>query len=682
MFRNRDGPNVPTKTSEPTGSLATALNRAMRLLVVQPAKAAEQAREILKAVPQQPQALLVLGMAQRRLGNLADARETLEALAAYEPNAATVFVELGLVLAAAGETSKAITALVAATKLNPAAADVWQMLSEQYALAGDDALASQSVAQHIRLSAKDPALIEAAVVLCDNKLADAERLLKAFLKSHPANVAAIRMLAEVAARLGRYGDAETLLARCLVLAPDFAVARHNYAIVLHRQNKSQEAIAQVDILLKTEPLNPAYRALKGAAYGQIGEYDRAIACYEDVLKTFPKQPKAWLSYGHALKAVGRQNDCIEAYKKCIALAPTLGEAYWSLANLKTFHFDESEVASMRTSALRRDISDEDRYHFDFSLGKALEDQGYYSEAFTHYTSANALRRQSVFYDPEETSDHVRRSKSLFTVEFFADRKGSGNSAPDPIFIVGLPRAGSTLIEQILATHSAIEGTMELPDITAIARRLSGRKNRSQPSDYPEILATIDVKDLADLGTEYLGRTRVQRKLGRPYFIDKMPNNFAHIGLIHLILPNARIIDARRHPLGCCFSAFKQHFARGQAFSYDQTELGRYYAAYVELMSHFDAVLPGRVHRVFYEQLVADPSNEVRRLLAYCRVPFEENCLQFYQNERAVRTASSEQVRRPIFRDGVDQWRNFEPWLGPLKDALGPVLQDYPSSDAN
>ena len=576
-------------------------------------------------------------------------------------------------LAAAGETSKAITALVAATKLNPAAADVWQMLSEQYALAGDDALASQSVAQHIRLSAKDPALIEAAVVLCDNKLADAERLLKAFLKSHPANVAAIRMLAEVAARLGRYGDAETLLARCLVLAPDFAVARHNYAIVLHRQNKSQEAIAQVDILLKTEPLNPAYRALKGAAYGQIGEYDRAIACYEDVLKTFPKQPKAWLSYGHALKAVGRQNDCIEAYKKCIALAPTLGEAWWSLANLKTFRFDDRrDRCQCATARARAIFQTRTAYHFDFSLGKALEDQGILRRG------VRALRRRPTHCAAkvsstiaEETSDHVRRSKALFTRRVLRRPQGRAEiPRPDPIFIVGLPRAGSTL-------HRADPGDA-IPRSKArwscrtsprIARRLERTEERAASRPIiPRCWRPSTSETLARrLATEYLGSTRIQRKLGRPFFIDKMPNNFAHIGLIHLILPNAKIIDARRHPLGCCFSAFKQHFARGQAFSYDLTELGRYYADYVELMAHFDAVLPGRVHRVFYEQLVADPRSEMRRLLAYCGVPFEENCLRFYENERAVRTASSEQVRLPIFRDGVDQWRNFEPWLGPLKD---------------
>ncbi len=433
---------------------------------------------------------------------------------------------------------------------------------------------------------------------------------------------------------------------------------------------------QIDRLLRDEPRHPAYRALKGAALGQIGEYEQAIACYADVLKAYPNQPKGWMSYGHALKAVGRQADSVAAYRKAVTLQPTLGEAWWSLANLKTVRFTPQDIAVMRAGLARGDLDGEDRYHLDFALGKAMEDARDYAGAFEHYAAGNALRRTSVVYDAEETSDHVRRSRATFTREFFGARKGWGNPAPDPIFIVGLPRAGSTLLEQILATHSQVEGTMELPDIIAIARRLSGRKARSEASNYPEMLADMPPDELRGLGEEYLERTRVQRKLGRPFFIDKMPNNFAHAGLIHLILPNAKIIDARRHPMAGCFSAYKQHFARGQGFSYDLTDLGRYYADYVALMAHFDEVLPGRIHRVLYERMVDDPEDEVRRLLDYCGLPFEAKCLQFYQNDRAVRTASSEQVRQPIFRDGVDQWRNFEPWLGPLKAALGPVLQEY------
>jgi len=669
---------LSTEAPERKGNLATALERAAQFLRSDPAKAIEQAREILRAVPQQPQATLILASALRRSGELSGALRELDALVKRHPQAVQAWLELGMVFAAQGATRKSVAALSQATKLDPGRTEAWQVLAEQYLLLGNETAANTATAQQIKSATKDPALLEAASALCDNKLAVAERILKDFLKTKPTNAAAIRMLAEVAARLGRYGDAETLLARCLALAPRFTVARHNYAIVLNRQNKSQEALAQVEMLLREDPNKPAYRALKGAALGQIGEYAKAIACYESVLRTHPNQPRAWLSYGHALKAVGRQRDCIAAYRKTVELAPTLGEAYFSLANLKTFRFAADDTRTMQTLAAREGLSDEDRYHLQFSLGKAFEDQGAFGEAFAHYAAGNALRRKSISYDPDETADHVRRCVELFTPDFLASRAGQGNQAADPIFIIGMPRAGSTLIEQILASHSKVEGTMELPDIIAIARRLSGRKSRLKPSDYPEILATLNPAELEKLGGEYLERTRIQRKLGRPFFIDKMPNNFLHVGMIHLILPNARIIDARRHPLGCCFSVFKQHFARGQAFSYDQTELGRYYADYVALMAHFDAVLPGRMHRVFYERMVEDPEREVRALLDYCQLPFEEECLHFYRNRRAVRTASSEQVRQPIFREGVEQWRNFEPWLGDLRAALGPVLQDYPA----
>lgn len=673
--------SLSTET-EPKGTLQTALANAARLLGVDAHKAIEQTREILSAVPNQPQAVLILASALRRTGDLMGARAALETLVERQPNAAQAWLELGLVHAALGAPKKAIAALKRATKLNPDRAEGWHALAEQFSLLGDEEAASAATAQQIRSATKDPVLLEAATALCDSKLASAERTLKDYLKANPTSVPAIRMLAEVAARLGRYVDAETLLARCLALVPGFTAARHNYAVILHRQNKSQEAIAQTEMLLRNDPKNPSYRTLRGAALGQIGEYAQAIACYEDVLKNFPNQPRAWMSYGHALKAVGRQREGIAAYRKSIRLSPGLGEAYWSLANLKTFRFEANEIASMESIAARGTLSDEDRYHLHFSLGKALEDNGSYAKAFEHYAAGNALRRKSVTYDADETSDHVRRSKALFTPDFLSARAGQGEAARDPIFIVGLPRSGSTLIEQILATHSMVEGTMELPDVIAIARRLGGRQSRAQRSEYPEVLATLDANQLKSLGVEYLERTRVQRKLDRPHFVDKMPNNFLHVGLIHLILPNAKIIDARRHPLGCCFSVFKQHFARGQAFSYDQTELGRYYADYADLMAHFDSVLPGRIHRVIYEQLVDDPEREVRRLLDYCGLPFEEDCLHFYRNSRAVRTASSEQVRQPIFREGVEQWRNFEPWLGPLKAALGPVLQDYPTVSGN
>ena len=600
--------------AETTGTLEVALGHAARLLPVNPAAAEEQAREILKVAPEQPQALRLLAEALRRQG------ETEAAEALY--------------------------------------------------------------LRSVKASVGDPHLIAAATALCENRLAVAEQTLRAVLKARPTDVAAIRMLAETGMRLGRYDDAENLLARAVELAPGFTAARHNYATVLYRQNKAAAAIAECDRLLAEDPVNPGYRNLKAAALGRIGEYEQAIELYGGVLRDQPRQPKVWMSLGHSLKTVGRTAEAVEAYRRTLHLAPQFGEAWWSLANLKTVSFTEADVAAMAAQLARADLTDEDRFHLEFALGKAREDAGAFEASFGHYARGNALRRQGLDYEAGETSDQVRRAKALLTPAFLAERAGWGCPDPAPIFVVGLPRSGSTLVEQILSSHSQVEGTQELPDIIALARRLGGRTRKASEGRYPEALAELGKGEVRALGEEYLARAQVHRKLGRPFFIDKMPNNWAHLGLIHLALPNATVIDARRHPLGCGFSGFKQHFARGQGFTYDLTDIGRYYADYVELLAHVDAVLPGRVHRVIYEALVADPEGQTRALLAACGLPFEDACLRFYENDRAVRTASSEQVRRPIFTDAADHWRNYHPWLGPLKAALGPVLDAYPESPAS
>ncbi|MBC7987759.1 MAG: sulfotransferase [Sphingomonadaceae bacterium] len=523
----------------------------------------------------------------------------------------------------------------------------------------------------MRASVHDPELLAAADALVEGRLAVAEPILRARLKRAPTDVAAIRMLAELAARLGRYGDAEKLLRRALELAPSFRPARHNYALVLHRQNRGEDAIRELDMLLADDPRNAGLQSLKAAALGRIGEFEGAIALYDDVLARNPGQPKLWMSYGHALKTVGRQADSVDAYRQSIALAPGLGEAWWSLANLKRVSFSEDDRVAM-IKALEGDLTPEDRFHLEFALGKAEEDRADYAASFGHYVEGNRLRREAIKHDPERLARHVERTKATFTPQFLADRAGGGCPEPDPIFIIGMPRAGSTLLEQILSSHPAIEGTMELPDIPAIVGRLS--RQDKEEDGYLETLATLDPGERAALGEEYLERTRVQRKTGRTRFIDKMPNNFMHVGLIRLILPNARIIDARRHPLACCFSNFKQHYARGQSFSYDLAELGAFYRHYVELMTYFDAVDPGAILRVQYEAVVADLDAEVRRMLDFLGLPFNPACLRYHESDRAVRTASSEQVREPIFREGLNQWRHFEPWLGPLKQALGLAAQ--------
>ncbi len=660
----------------PAGTLNAALDHATKLLATAPDLAERQAEEILRVVPTDPRAILMLGMARRRRGDPAAARAVLAPLAAAQPKSAQTHYELGATLAALGEAAAAIDALRQAVSLKRDMPEAWRALGDLLTFEGDAVGAEAAYAEHIRASVRDPGLLAAADALCADRLAEAERLLRDHLMAHPTDAPAMRMLAEAGTRLGRYGDAESLLVRCLELAPSFDGARYNLAIVLYRQQKGAEAVPHLRRLLAQDPEEPGYRNLLAASLGLIGEYGEAIAIYERLLAAHPKQAKIWLSFGHALRTAGRRDDAVAAYNRCIALAPGLGDAFWSLANLKTRPFSESEVALMEGRLAGGDLAVDDQIHLYFALGKAFEDAGAWPASFGHYAQGAKLRRDKVPYEAEETNAQMNRSRELFTAEFFAARAQGGAADPAPIFIVGLPRSGSTLIEQILASHSQVEGTMELPDMVQIARRLGKPTRKADGSLYPEVVADLSAEARTALGEEYIARAAIHRKLGRAGFIDKMPNNFQHIGLIRLILPGARIIDARRHPMGACFSAFKQHFARGQNFSYDLTDLGRYYRDYVELMAHFDAVLPGAVHRVIYEDLVEDTEGETRRLLDYCGLPFEPACLRFWENDRAVRTASSEQVRRPIFREGLDQWRHFEPWLDPLKKALGSALEHW------
>jgi len=666
--------------SEPVGTLEVALAHAARLLETNPALAIEQAREILTAVPGHPQARLVLGAAYRRTGRTPAALEVLEPLAQEQARAAAVHLELGVARGEAGRAHEAVAALTRATQLKPDSPDGWRLLADHLDAIGDAGGADRARARHIKTANRDPRLMEAAAALVANDLPVAEARLRAHLCAHPSDVAALRMLAEVAARLRRYPDAQRLLEQCLALAPGFDMARHNYAVVLNRQAKAAAALPQAEMLLSKEPRNPGYRNLKAAILANLGEYAESLEVYEAVLAEFPAQPKIWMSYGHSLKTARRTDDSVAAYRRAIELQPDLGEAYWSLANLKTFRFSAADALAMRGALARAGLAAEDRVHFEFALGKALEDDGRYAESFAHYAAGNAIRRAQHPYSADDNSAFVRRSRAVFTADFFAARAGGGCAAPDPIFILGMPRAGSTLLEQVLASHSLVEGTMELPDVPRMAHEILREAvgdDSGEALPFAQAVAKLAPETLRALGERYLEETRIHRKTGAPFFIDKMPNNCLYVGLIQLMLPNARIVDARRHPLGCCFSVFKQHFARGQNFSYGLEDVGRYYRDYVELLAHFDAVLPGRVHRVFYESMIEDTEAEVRRLLDYCGLPFESACLRFHENERAVRTASSEQVRRPIFREGLDHWRHFEPWLGPLQSALGPVLGAYP-----
>jgi predicted Zn-dependent protease len=642
--------------------------RAAALLASDPATARRDAETILRLAPNDPRALLILGSARRRLGDPAGARAVLEPLARAYPRAANTQYELGLTLAELGQPAAAAQALHNAVGLNRDLAEAWRALGDLRFKAGEIAAAEAAYAEHRRAAVTDPALKGAAEAIFAGRIGEAETQLRAHLTGHLNDAAATRMLAEVYLRQARYGDAEVLFARALELDPGHDGARFSYADALFRQQKASQALVQVERLLAAAPKDPAYLNLHAACLALVGEDQRVIALYEALLADYPRQPRLWLNYGHTLRAVGRREDAVAAYKTSLELAPGLGDAYWSLANLKVAALGPADEAAMLAALDRSDLSADDRLHLHYALGKALEDRSEPAASFAHYARGAALRRAETPYDAAETTAQLRRAQALFTPRFFADRRGAGASSAAPIFIVGLPRSGSTLVEQILASHSQVEGTMELPDLGIIARGFG-------PA-YPEALTGLDAPALTALGERYLATTQVHRKQGRAFFIDKMPNNFQHIGLIQLILPHARIIDARRHPLGSGFSAFKQHFAQGQSFSYDLGDIGAYYRDYVDWMDHVDAALPGRVHRVIYEDLVQDTQGQVARLLAYCELPFEEACLRFHENSRAVRTVSSEQVRRPIFRDGLEQWRAYEPWLAPLKTALGPALAGW------
>lgn len=512
-------------------------------------------------------------------------------------------------------------------------------------------------------------LLPAGAALADNRLEVAEPLLRAHLKADPFDVHAIRMMAELAARLGRMKDAENLLLRAIEIAPDFVPARANLALILNRTGRYAEALDHVDMIFEQEPDELGHQNLKAAILGRLGRFDEAIVLYRSVLERAPLQPKLWLSLGTMLKTVGHLDESVAAYREALRLQPTLGELWWSLANLKTVRFDTADIAAMRGALADPSITPDDRLHLDFALGKAMHDAKDHAAAFAHYKAANLLRLETQPYRRKEITATVDRVIAATTPALFTPDRG-GATARDPIFVLGMPRAGSTLVEQILASHPAIEGTGELPDLPAVAKTIDR---------YPGALATLTPDRRRALGEEYLSRAAPQRQTDRPHFVDKLPNNWLHVPLILAILPNATIIDVRRHPVACCLANYRQHFARGQAFTYDLTDVGTYYSDYVRLIAHVDAIAPGRVHRVIYEQLIVDTEAEIRALIAACGLPFDAACLTQHRTERAIRTPSSEQVRQPIYRDALDEWRPYEPFLGELFIALGPVVEAYPTA---
>lgn len=634
----------------------------------------EQARALLADNATDGEALYMAAVAARYLKRFDEAAQHLTALHSAMPEYGRAWQEEGHLLVARGEKAGAISAFARATRFNPALEASWREQARLQVEAGRAGEAQAAEAQRQRLARLPRELLAVTNHLAEGRLARAEEICRHYLRQHPQDVEGMRLLAKIGIELGILDDAEFLLESAVEFSPDDLQLRFDYIDALRRRQKSAEAREQAELLYNRDPENPLFQSRLAIECIQMGDYDRGLELFDSVLEKLPNDPASLTSRGHALKTKGARGEAEASYAAAVRAKPDHGDAWYALANLKTYRFSDAEIAVMREQAARGDLAFMDRVHLNFALAKAMEDEGDHEASFGHYDKGNALKRAQTRYSADAMTNELSRQKELCTPELFAKHDGAGHGhghdAPDPIFILGLPRAGSTLLEQILASHSKVDGTLELPNILALAHRLRGRK--AGQSRYPEVLHDLSAEQLAKFGEDFIENTRIHRA-GAPFFIDKMPNNFRHIGLIHLILPNARIIDARRAPLDCCFSGFKQLFAEGQEFTYGLTEVGRYYADYVDLMAHWDRVLPGKVLRVQHEDVLDDLEGQTRRMLEFLGLEFEEACLAFHTTVRAVRTASSEQVREPINRKGQGAWKPFEPWLDPLKAALGEHL---------
>jgi len=633
------------------------------------------AEALLRDLPENRDLLLIAAYSLRHLKRFAEALAVLDRLERTRPGFSRLHEERGLCHVALKDASGAIDALLRAVNINPALPMSWRMLEGVYHIVGDTQNAAIAAAHVATLKTLPPEVVTATSLFSDGDWEPAEQIIRAFLLRHGDHPEAMRLLAKIGMARDVLDDAEVLLEAVMTLAPDHHAARYEYAQCLVQRHKHIEAREQIRRLLEAQPANSEYRAVEASIAVGLGAHQEAITIYRELLADMPASPDLNLWIGHALKTVGKVPEAIEAYRAAAAARPNFGDAYWSLANLKTYRFGEDEIARMRAEEASPATPPVDRQHLCFALGKALEDRGEAAESWLYYEQGNALKRAESRYRPEILETNTAKQIEVCTPDFFAVRAGWGDRRPDPIFILGLPRSGSTLIEQILASHSQVEGTQELADIQRIVLELHGRDPDLDNPRYPAALADLTREDVLKLGEQYLADTRVYRT-DKPFFIDKMPNNFRHIGLIQLMLPNAKIIDARRDPMSCCFSNLKQLFAQGQEFSYGVEDIARYYRTYLDLMRHWDAALPGRVLRVQHEDVIADLQGNVGRILDYCGLPFEPACIEFHKTRRSVRTPSSEQVRQPIFRDGLDQWKKFEPWLGPLRVALGDALDRY------
>jgi tetratricopeptide (TPR) repeat protein len=679
--------NQPVPTRPPSVSLSTGaspveseVTRIRALLNAHSFNEAVAAAAALAAsVPENRDVLYLLALGQRQQRRPIEALDTLLRLERHHPRFARLYQERGLCYVALKAAPDAVAAFRRALEINPALPASFDMLAALYRLNGDLESAHTAATEAAKLRALPSAVLEATGLFAEGELVAAEKIVRRFLLQHGDHIEAMRLLARIGAALGVLDDAEILLTAVLDRAPDYVAARHDYACVLLERHKNVEARKQLEQLLAHDPDSRVYRTLYAAATVGLGRQDEAVGLFRRLIAETPagtrELAELHLSVAHALKTLGRSEEAVDAYRAAITARPDFGDAYWSLANLKTFRFTDDEIAQALSIEQRGETAPIDRYHLCFALGKAFEDRADFERSWRYYERGNALKRQESRYRPEIIERNTANQLTVCTSEFFAAREGWGHPSDEPIFIVGLPRSGSTLIEQILASHSRVEGTQELADIPRFVLDLQGRDPDLDNPRYPAILKELAPELFTALAEKYLRETQVYRT-GQPRFVDKMPNNFRHIGLIHLMFPNAKIIDARREPMACCLGNLKQLFAQGQEFTYSIDDIARYYRTYLDLMAHWDAVLPGRVLRVWHEDVVDDLEGNVRRILEFCGLAFEPACMEYYKTERSVRTASSEQVRRPIFREGLDQWRRFEPWLGALRDALGDAVERY------
>ena len=641
--------------------------------------AEDRLTDCLSEHPSDQDLIYLLAVAQRLQDKFDDAVSTQDLLINEGSSFARIYQERGHTLLSMNKLTDAQRAYEKAVNLNPALVASWKALLNLYDL--HDGELNATVQRHqarakIQLEyllALPPELVTVNSYLAEGKLYEADRLCRHFLRDNKTHIEGMRLLAEIGTQVGVLTDAEFLLETALELSPDNERVQYDFANLLLRMQKFEQAHEQTKRLLKGSN-DLRYQALHANALAGIGDQTSAIEAYDEVISSSANQNQLLVMRGHALKTIGQFKEAVDSYRQAYEIKPDYGDAFWSLANTKAYQFSDAEIEQMVQQESSTTTERDDRIHMCFALGKAYEDRGDYGQSFEFYERGNVLKQQVVGHKPEFLDIRSNAQKSVCTREFFAQREGVGLDDPAPIFIVGLPRAGSTLLEQILSSHSQVDGTMELPNIISLAQRLRGTGPQDESSPrYPQILSELETDYFEKFGGQFIDQTKVYRA-DAPFFIDKNPNNFFHVGLIKLILPNAKIIDARRHPMSCCFSGFKQLFGQGQEFSYGLKEIGNYYREYVDLMSHWDEVLPGFVHRVQHEVLVEDLEGEVRRLLEFCDLDFEQTCLEYHKTERSVRTPSSEQVRQPIFKTSLELWKHYEPWLDPLKDALGETVR--------